>query len=61
VSGWGIERIIRGKITSFSRPALALDMMDSSPPLVAYSTIITAINNGEVKVEDFVSTATGCN
>jgi CRISP-associated protein Cas1 len=45
----------------FARPALALDMMEPFRPLVADSTVITAINNGEVKLEDFVSTATGCN
>ena len=45
----------------FGRPALALDMMEPFRPLVADSTVITAINNGEVKQEDFVITATGCN
>ncbi len=45
----------------FGRPALSLDMMEPFRPLVADSTVITAINNGEVKPEDFVVSATGCN
>ena len=44
----------------FARPALALDMMEAFRPLVADSAVLTAINNGEVKVEDFLVTATGC-
>jgi CRISPR-associated protein Cas1 len=43
------------------RPALALDMMEPFRPLVADSTVLTAINNGEVKPSDFVCSATGCN
>lgn len=45
----------------FGRPALALDMMEPFRPLVADSTVITAVNNGEVQPEDFIVTATGCN
>jgi len=45
----------------FARPALALDMMEPFRPLVADSTVITAINNGEVKQEDFIVASTGCN
>ena len=45
----------------FGRPALSLDMMEPFRPLVADSTVITAINNGEVKLEDFIISATGCN
>lgn len=45
----------------FGCPALALDMMEPFRPLVADSTVITAINNGEVKTDDFVVAATGCN
>ncbi len=45
----------------FARPALALDMMEPFRPLVADSAVITAINNGEVKQEDFIVTSTGCN
>lgn len=44
----------------FARPALALDMMEPFRPLVADSTVIMAINNGEVKPEDFLVSATGC-
>jgi CRISP-associated protein Cas1 len=43
------------------RPALALDMMEPFRPLVADSTVLTAINNGEVKPGDFVRSAAGCN
>ena len=45
----------------FARPALALDMMEPFRPLVADSAVIMAINNGEVKREDFIVTAAGCN
>jgi len=43
------------------RPALALDMMEPFRPLVSDSTVLIAINNGEVKPTDFVCTAAGCN
>jgi CRISPR-associated protein Cas1 len=43
------------------RPGLALDMMEPFRPLVADSTVITAINNGEVRSSDFVRSAAGCN
>lgn len=45
----------------FSRPALALDMMEPFRPLVADSAVITAINNGEVRQEDFIVSSIGCN
>ncbi|MFZ7127380.1 MAG: CRISPR-associated endonuclease Cas4g/Cas1g [Desulfobacterales bacterium] len=45
----------------FGRPSLALDMMEPFRPLVADSTVITAVNNGEVQPGDFITTATGCN
>ncbi len=45
----------------FGRPALSLDMMEPFRPLIADSTVITVINNGEVKMEDFINTAFGCN
>ncbi len=45
----------------FSRPALALDMMEPFRPLVADSAVLTAINNGEVRQDDFIVTSTGCN
>ncbi len=45
----------------FGRPALSLDMMEPFRPLVADSTVITVINNGEVRLDDFIVAATGCN
>ncbi len=42
------------------RPALSLDMMEPFRPLVADSTVLTAINNGEVKPTDFINSAVGC-
>jgi CRISP-associated protein Cas1 len=44
----------------FGRPALALDMMEPFRPLIADSTVLTAINNGEVRPEDFIRAAGGC-
>lgn len=41
----------------YGRPALALDMMEPFRPLVADSTVIQAINNGEVRPSDFISAA----
>ncbi len=43
------------------RPALALDMMEPWRPVLADSVVITAINNGEVKPEDFVTNGQACN
>lgn len=43
------------------RTSLALDMMEPFRPLVADSTVITAINNGEVRQADFIRSAAGCN
>ncbi len=45
----------------YGRPALALDMMEPFRPLVADSTVIMAINNGEVRPTDFVSAAGSVN
>lgn len=45
----------------FGRPALALDMMEPFRPLVADSVVLTVINNGEIRPEDFISAAGGCN
>lgn len=45
----------------FGRPALALDMMEPFRPLVADSTVITVVNNGEVRPTDFVRAAGSCN
>lgn len=38
----------------FGRPALALDMMEPFRPLIADSTVLMVINNGEVDERDFV-------
>jgi CRISP-associated protein Cas1 len=43
------------------RPSLALDMMEPFRPLVADSTVLMVINNGEIKSEDFIHSAAGCN
>lgn len=41
----------------YGRPALALDMMEPFRPIVADSSVLQAINNGEVRPSDFVSVA----
>lgn len=41
----------------YGRPALALDLMEPFRPLIADSSVIQAINNGEVKPTDFISAA----
>jgi len=41
----------------YGRPALALDMMEPFRPLIADSSVLSAINNGEVRPSDFVSAA----
>lgn len=41
----------------YGRPALALDMMEPFRPLIADSSVITAINNGEVRPSDFINAA----
>jgi CRISPR-associated endonuclease Cas1 len=38
----------------YGRPALALDLMEEFRPLIADSVVLTAINNGEVRVVDFL-------
>jgi len=38
----------------YGRPALALDLMEPFRPLLADSSVILAINNGEVRPADFV-------
>ena len=45
----------------YGRPALALDMMEPFRPLIVDSTVVTAINNGEVRPTDFVRTPIGVN
>lgn len=39
----------------YGRPALALDMMEPFRPLIADSTVLMVINNGEIGAGDFVS------
>lgn len=41
----------------YGRPALALDLMEPFRPLLADSSVLTAINNGEVRPSDFISAA----
>lgn len=41
----------------FGRPALALDLAEEFRPLVADSTVLTAVNNGEIQRDDFVERA----
>lgn len=41
----------------YGRPSLALDLMEPFRPLVADSSVIQAINNGEVRPSDFISAA----
>jgi CRISPR-associated endonuclease Cas1/CRISPR-associated protein Cas4 len=45
----------------FGRPALALDMMEPFRPILADSTLIQAINNGEVKPDGFLSAGPAVN
>ncbi len=41
----------------YGRPALALDMMEPFRPLIADSSVLQAINNGEVRPSDFIAAA----
>jgi len=41
----------------YGRPALSLDMMEPFRPLIADSTVIQSINNGEVRPSDFINVA----
>ena len=43
------------------RPALALDIMEEFRPLIAESTVITAINNRFISTDDFVSAGRAVN
>ena len=45
----------------FGRPALALDMMEPFRPILADSTVIQVINNGEVKPDGFLSAGPAVN
>lgn len=38
----------------YGKPALALDTMEEFRPLICDSTVLTLINNGEVRPEDFI-------
>lgn len=41
----------------YSKPALALDLMEEFRPLIADSVVLTMINNDEISAEDFVRRA----
>jgi CRISPR-associated endonuclease Cas1 len=41
----------------YGRPALSLDMMEPFRPIIADSSVIQAINNGEVRPSDFINAA----
>jgi CRISPR-associated protein Cas1 len=43
----------------FGRPALALDLAEEFRPLIGDSTVMMAINNGEIGESDFISRAGG--
>ena len=43
------------------RPALALDLIEPYRPILADSTVLMALNNGELAPDDFVFAAGGCN
>ncbi|HRV09571.1 MAG TPA: CRISPR-associated endonuclease Cas1 [Acidobacteriota bacterium] len=44
----------------FGRPSLALDLMEPYRPLLADSAVITAVNNGEVGQDDFLTGTNAC-
>ena len=43
------------------RPALALDLMEPFRSVLADSSVLMALNNGELGADDFISAAGGCN
>lgn len=45
----------------YGRPALSLDLMEPFRPLIADSTVIQVINNGEIRPTDFLSAAGSVN
>jgi CRISPR-associated exonuclease Cas4/CRISPR-associated protein Cas1 len=45
----------------FGRPALALDMMEPLRPVLADSTVIQVVNNGEVQAEGFLAVGPAVN
>lgn len=42
------------------RPSLALDMMEPYRPIIADSVVVNAVNNGEVKPDDFIRSGPAC-
>lgn len=44
----------------YGRPSLALDMMEPFRPIVTDSVMITALNNKELTIDDFLITKFGC-
>jgi CRISP-associated protein Cas1 len=44
----------------YGRPALALDLAEEFRPLIADSTVIQVINNGEIRPSHFTQRAGGC-
>jgi CRISP-associated protein Cas1 len=62
VSGVGLEPLLGFyHRPRFGRPALALDLMEEFRPLIADSIVVTAVNNGIVTADDFVTAAGACN
>jgi CRISPR-associated endonuclease Cas1 len=45
----------------FGRPALALDMIEPFRPILADSTVIQVVNNGEVKPDGFLAVGPAVN
>ena len=45
----------------FGRPALALDMMEPYRAILADSTVVQVVNNGEVKPDGFLASASAVN
>jgi CRISP-associated protein Cas1 len=43
----------------FGRPALAPDLIEEFRPLIADSAVLRMVNNGEIRLGDFVRGATG--
>lgn len=52
---WGLYHTPR-----HGRPALALDLMEAFRPVLADSTVITAVNTGMVQPRNFVTNSNGC-
>ncbi len=43
----------------YGRPSLALDIMEPFRPVIADSVVLSAVNTGEVRADDFITAATG--